>query len=319
MESHRTSERDSSEDESGRKQPPTWTAPTCDGRVYDSFELITVGTLREDEDEMKPTVTFADVGGLDKVKQMLMEVFLWQELSRAILLFGPPGCGKTLIVKALANWLDMTLLTLGGAELSQKSTKDVVAAVNEVFYRARENRPSMIFMDEVESLAPSKEARKQSTETRPILQLLIEMDGVRDLRVLALAATHKPQWIDAPLLRRFDKVVYVPPPDVEARRAIFRICLGKSPSSTVNYDRLAEVTDGYSGADISAIVKDAKMIAVRDTMEGVRNDQITMQDLMDAIRKTKPSITTESLQECQRFLETRALRSSSNPSWSWRR
>lgn len=285
---------------------------------YERLRLDFERRVSRTEEELKPSVTFADIGGLDKVKQLLMETielpFKHPELMakyglespKGILLFGPPGCGKTLLARAAAGSLNIAFLTVSGAELAQKSEKDAAVAVREIFYRARENTPSMIFIDEIESLASSRGATS-SSETKSVSQLLIEMDGMKDLRdVVVLAATNKPQWIDAALLRpgRFDKVIYIPPPDTDARRAIFRVCVGKSPSLALDYDKLAESTSGFSGADISAIVKESKMTAVRDSLRGMRHDEITMQDLSDVIKRARPSITKESLQECQKFLET---------------
>jgi SpoVK/Ycf46/Vps4 family AAA+-type ATPase len=295
--------------------------PSITLRMLEDYEKLRLDFERRvtrAEEELRPAVTFSDIGGLDKVKQILSETMelplkhpeLMQKYGlvspKGILLFGPPGCGKTLIAKAAAGSFNIAFLTISGAELSQKSASDVAGAIREIFYRARENKPSMIFMDEIESIASSREAATQAA-AKPISQLLIEMDGMKDLRdVMVLAATNKPQWIDAALLRpgRFDKIVYVPPPDPEAREAILRICLSESPTSKIDYDTLTKLTDGYSGADISAIVKDAKMAAVRDTVRGVRHDEIAMQDLVDATRKNRPSITRESLEECQRFLQT---------------
>jgi len=285
---------------------------------YEKLRLDFERRVSRAGEELRPTVTFADIGGLNKVKEILSETVelplkhpelmekYGLESPKGILLFGPPGCGKTLIAKAAAGSFNIAFLTISGAELSQKTASDVASTTKETFYRARENKPSMIFIDEIESIASSREAGPQTTGLKPISQLLIEMDGVRELRdVLVLAATNKPQWIDSALLRpgRFDKVVYVPPPDIQARKAIFRICLGESPTSAIDLDKLAQSTDGYSGADIASIVKNAKMTAVRDILKGIRHDDITMRDLEDAISMSKPSITKECLEESHRFLQ----------------
>ena len=269
------------------------------------------------EQELKPRVTFADIAGLDNVKRIIMETIelplkhpelmkkYGLESTKGLLLFGPPGCGKTLIAKAAAGSLEATFLTTSGGELSHKSAGEIAAAMKELFYRARENTPAIVFIDEIESLASSREAGTQAV--KPISQLLIEMDGIKDLRnVMVLSATNKPHWVDAALLRpgRFDKIVYVPPPDPEARRAIFQIELRGSPTGELDHDVLVRSTEGYSGADIAAIVREAKMTAVRDTVKGIEHEKITTRDLQNAIKGIKPSITKESIEECRGFLET---------------
>ena len=271
-----------------------------------------------EKQQAKPELAWEQIGGYQGLKQEIRDSVLMPlqkpdlakaygaEPPKGVLLFGPPGCGKTLVAKAAAGSMNTAFLTINGAELAQRAAEDVSGAIKEIFYRARENIPSIIFIDEIESLASARDARTQAG-TGAITQLLIEMDGMKELRdVMVLAATNKPQWIDAALLRpgRFDKVVNVPPPDLEARKAIFRISLGNSPATAVDYNVLAGLTEGYSGADIAAIVKDAKMAAVRDTLKGLRHEEITMQDLGDATKRNRPSITKESLEECRKFLET---------------
>jgi SpoVK/Ycf46/Vps4 family AAA+-type ATPase len=284
---------------------------------YEKLRLDFERRTSRKEEELKPRVTFADIGGLDNVKRIIMETIelplkrpelmkkYGLESTKGLLLFGPPGCGKTLIAKAAAGSLDATFLTTSGGELSHKSAGEIAAAIKEIFYRARENTPAIVFIDEIESLASSREAGTQAV--KPISQLLIEMDGIKDLRnVMVLSATNKPHWVDAALLRpgRFDKIVYVPPPDPEARKAIFQIELHGSPTAEVDHDTLVKSTEGYSGADIAAIVREAKMTAVRDTVKGTEHEKITTRDLQNAVKGIKPSITKESIEECRAFLET---------------
>ena len=261
--------------------------------------------------------------------------------GRGILLFGPPGCGKTHVMRAAANELNVPMQIVNGPELVSALAGQSEAAVRDVLYRARENAPSIVFFDEIDALA-SKDSMKTPEVSRAVSQFLTEMDGLRPKdKVIIIATTNRPQTLDPALLRpgRFDKIFYVPPPDESARSDIFRIHLKGVPTEgAVDFAKLASLTDTFSGADIASCVDDAKLIALREqlvtetaaeagasgtmglfgagatpapakkvepagTVVGVR-----MANLLEAVGKTKSSITPETLNWAQEFIRTYGTR-----------
>jgi transitional endoplasmic reticulum ATPase len=303
--------------------------------------------------ERKVIVRWDDVGGLVDIKQAIREYvelpLTRPELmesykiktGRGILLFGPPGCGKTHVMRAAANELNVPMQIVNGPELVSALAGQSEAAVRDVLYRARENAPSIVFFDEIDALA-SKDSMKTPEVSRAVSQFLTEMDGLRPKdKVIIIATTNRPQTLDPALLRpgRFDKIFYVPPPDESARTDIFRIHLKGVPvEGAVDYAQLSKLSDGYSGADIASCVDDAKLIALREqlvtettadagatgsmglfgagatpapakrieptgTVVGVR-----MANLLEAVGKTKSSITPETLNWAQEFIRTYGTR-----------
>jgi len=252
-------------------------------------------------------VTLNDVGGYDQMKKELFEFleiqFKYSNLMaqmkippiRGILLYGPPGVGKTMMAKALANTLGVKLIMLSGAEILYKGYEGAVAAVKEVFNRARENKPAIILLDEIDAIAPRREAYK-SEGNKVVNQLLTEMDGIRTLRdVVVIATTNRIEDVDPALLRpgRFDKVVFMPLPNRDERREIFEKYLGKETCSKVNCDALAALTEGYSGADLASVTREAKLKVLKEIIRGNVNRELTYEDLLDAIAMVKPSVQTE--------------------------
>ena len=270
---------------------------------------------RSGAEEKKPEakgVRWDDVAGLDEVRQVLLEAIeipllhedLMKEMdvkpSKGLLLFGPPGCGKTMIVKAAANELNANFLTISGSELMSGRERNPAAYVKEIFNRARESAPALIFIDEIEALAPSRE-----TYTGGILtELLQELDGVKELKnVMLVGATNKPSALDSAILRpgRFDKIIYIPPPDMPARTKLFTVNLEKFLKD-VDVDKLSRVTDGYSGADISSICQNVKMQAVRDKLAG-KAVKLNTAALLAVISGRRPSITQKDLREYLTFMQ----------------
>ena len=214
-----------------------------------------------------PTLTLDDVGDMEPVKQALTETVLWPlsypdtfarlgvQPARGLLLYGPPGCGKTFLVRAIAGSGQANVLSVKGAELLSKWVGESERAVRELFRRAREAAPALVFLDEVDALAP---VRGQSTDSgvadRVVAALLTELDGIEGLRdVVVIGATNRPDLVDPALLRpgRMGRLVYVPPPDAEARAAILRAAAKNTPlGAGVDLDAVAADTDGYSGADL---------------------------------------------------------------------
>src|SRR5687767_3983338 len=217
-----------------------------------------------------PDVNWEDIGGLKDVKQELQEAVEWplkyQGLfvhsdatpPKGILLYGPPGTGKTLMAKAAAHESEANFISIKGPELLSKWVGESEKGVREVFRKARQAAPCIVFFDEIDAIAPTRGHGSDSHVTeRVISQLLTEMDGLEVLsNVIIIAATNRPDIIDAALLRpgRFDRLLYVPPPDKEARMQILKIHTSKKPlADDVNIDTIANQTEGYTGADIAAL------------------------------------------------------------------
>jgi transitional endoplasmic reticulum ATPase len=229
-------------------------------------------------------VTLDDVGDMAEVKQVLTESVLWPltypdtfarlgvSPPRGVLLYGPPGCGKTYLVKAIAGTGKANVLSVKGAELLSKWVGDSERSVRELFRRAREAAPTLVFLDEVDALAP---ARGQGTDggvtDRVVAALLTELDGVEDLRnVVVIGATNRPDLIDPALLRpgRLERLVFVPPPDAEARTAILRASSKAVPlDEAVDLAALGADLEGFSAADCSALIREAALAAMRDSLE----------------------------------------------------
>ncbi|HEV2316331.1 MAG TPA: AAA family ATPase [Thermoplasmata archaeon] len=301
--------------------------------------------------ERKIVVHWDDVGGLTDIKQAireyvelpltrpeLMESYKIKS-GRGILLFGPPGCGKTHVMRAAANELNVPMQIVSGPELVSALAGQSEAAVRDVLYRARENAPSIVFFDEIDALA-SKDSMRTPEVSRAVSQFLTEMDGLRPKdKVIIIATTNRPQTLDPALLRpgRFDKIFYVPPPDIQARQDIFRIHLKGVPvEGAVDFGDLARRTDGFSGADIANCVDEAKLIALREQLvtevaaspsagavgglfstgavapgkpEPKANVVgIRMDNLVAAVTKTKSSITPETLAWAEEFIRTYGTR-----------
>jgi transitional endoplasmic reticulum ATPase len=280
--------------------------------------------------ERRIVVRWDDVGGLEDIKQAIreyVELPLTQpelmesyriKTGRGIMLFGPPGCGKTHVMRAAANELNVPMQIVSGPELVSALAGQSEAAVRDVLYRARENAPSIVFFDEIDALA-GKDSMKTPEVSRAVSQFLTEMDGLRPKdKVIIIATTNRPQTLDPALLRpgRFDKIFYVPPPDFNARRDIFKIHLKGVPTDgPVDVEELARLADGWSGADIANAVDEAKLIAIRTqvaaggpiaptvvgaplpSIRGIRQS-----DLVSAVRRAKSSVTPETLAWADEFI-----------------
>ncbi|MEV6297895.1 AAA family ATPase [Actinoplanes sp. NPDC051861] len=270
----------------------------AEGREADAAESAAIVTMSDFEgalDVVRPTsmaestlevaaVTLDDVGDMVEVKQVLTESVLWPltypdtfarlgvSPPRGVLLYGPPGCGKTYLVKAIAGTGKANVLSVKGAELLSKWVGDSERAVRELFRRAREAAPTLVFLDEVDALAPTRgQATDGGTTDRVVAALLTELDGVEDLRnVVVIGATNRPDLIDPALLRpgRLERLVYVPPPDADARAAILRASSRAVPlDDTVDLVKLGAELEGFSAADCSALIRESALAAMRDSLE----------------------------------------------------
>jgi transitional endoplasmic reticulum ATPase len=256
-----------------------------------------------------PEVHWDDIGGLENVKQELREVVEWPlkypevfqkmgiEPPKGILLYGPPGTGKTLLAKAVATESGANFIAIRGPEVLSKWVGESEKAVREVFRRAREVAPAVVFFDEIDSIAPVRGQSFDSGVTdRIVNQLLTEMDGIVPLsNVVVLAATNRPDMLDPALLRpgRFDRVIYVPPPDKEARKQILKIHTKRMPlANDVDLDRLAELTEGYTGADLAALVREAALLKLREKLEP---GPVEWRHFEQALKKVRPSLTRDDI------------------------
>src|SRR5918912_553690 len=227
----------------------------------------------------KPNVNWEDVGGLQEVKEELEEAIEWPlkhadlfaqadvQPPKGILLYGPPGTGKTMIAKAVATTSESNFISIKGPELLSKWVGESEKGVREVFRKARQAAPCVVFFDELDAIAPRRGSEGDAHVTeRVISQMLTEIDGLEDLKgVVVIGATNRPDILDEALLRpgRFDRILEVPKPDKGARKQIYQVHTKKKPlDRDVNLDRLVELTDGMTGTDIAAVVNAAAMIAI---------------------------------------------------------
>ena len=265
------------------------------------------------------SVTLDDVGDMIETKQALTEAVLWPlqhpdtfarlgvDPPRGVLLYGPPGVGKTFVVRALASSGRLSVHAVKGAELMDKWVGSSEKAVRELFRRARDSAPSLIFLDEIDALAPRRGQSFDSGVTdRVVAALLTEMDGIEPLRdVVVLGATNRPELIDPALLRpgRLERLVFVQPPDAAARREILRTA-GKSVplSAEVDLDELAADLDGYSAADCVALLREAALTAMRRSIDAA---DVTAADLATARENVRPSLDPAQIESLREFATNR--------------
>ncbi|HZC21450.1 MAG TPA: CDC48 family AAA ATPase [Nitrososphaeraceae archaeon] len=267
-----------------------------------------------------PDVKWEDIGGHGSIKQELQEavewplkyqgVFTYADATppKGILLYGPPGTGKTLMAKAAANESEANFISIKGPELLSKWVGESEKGVREVFRKARQAAPCIIFFDEMDAIAPIRGSNGDSHVTeRVISQLLTELDGLEVLtNVMVIAATNRPDIIDPALLRpgRFDRLLYVPPPDRDSRIQIIKIHIKKKPlAEEINIEELANHTDGYTGADIASLMSTAVMLALRDHITKYKDPKeadnhakelkVNMRHLEEAMKKIRPLSTQE--------------------------
>ncbi|MCS7112106.1 MAG: CDC48 family AAA ATPase [Ignisphaera sp.] len=263
-----------------------------------------------------PEVRWNDIGGLEGIKQQLREAVEWplrhpgmfEQMGirppKGILLYGPPGCGKTLLAKAAATESGANFIAVKGPEILSKWVGESEKAVREIFRRARRAAPAIVFFDEIDAVAPVRGHDVSGVTDRIVNQLLTEMDGIEPLRgVVVIGATNRPDLLDPALLRpgRFDRIIFVPPPDTRARYEILKIHTRKIPlSDDVELVQLAKTTEGYSGADLEALVREAVMLALREDM---RPRPISYKYFQKAMEYVKPSLTRERLEAYERVHE----------------
>lgn len=289
---------------------PTETLEKMEVKLDDfmaAYREITPTAMREVYVEI-PTVKWEDVGGLLDVKQELMEAVEWPikkpevfkrvgvQPPKGILLYGPPGCGKTMLARAISTESEANFISIKGPEIFSKWVGESEKAIREVFRKGRTAAPSIIFFDELDSVIPRRGMgyADSGASERVISQLLSEMDGIEALQnVVVIAATNRPDILDPAALRpgRFDRLIYVPAPDERTRLQVLKIHTKGMPlEKDVNLEELARKTMGYSGADLQAICREAGMIALRHNIEA---KGISLKDFEDAIEKVKPSLSAD--------------------------
>jgi transitional endoplasmic reticulum ATPase len=268
----------------------------------------------------RPNINWQDIGGLEQVKEELAEAIEWplkhEELfaqadvkpPKGILLYGPPGTGKTMIAKAVASTSEANFISIKGPELISKWVGESEKGVREVFRKARQAAPCVVFFDELDAIAPRRggggsDGGDSHVTERVISQMLTEMDGLEDLKgVVVIGATNRPDIIDEALLRpgRFDRILGIPIPNKEARKQIFEIHTRKKPlDSDVDLNNLVDMTEGMTGADIAAIVNAAAMAAIREHVikqkkEGEKKLKLSMRNFEAALNKIKTRRGVES-------------------------
>ena len=280
------------------------------------FKEIQPSAMREVLVEV-PNVKWTDIGGLEDVKNELKEAIEWPLKNpqmftrlgirppRGILLFGPPGTGKTLLAKAVATESETNFIAVKGPELLSKWVGESERGVREIFRKGKQASPVVILFDEIDALAPKRGMHSGSAATETVVnQLLTELDGVEDLKdVVILATSNRPDIVDTSLLRpgRFDRMIFVPAPDEKSRLAIFKVHTKKMPlAKDVKLEEFVKVTEGFSGADIEGVCREAAMNALRKNQE---SKEVKLADFEKALKAAKPSIQKEDLKRYTDFIK----------------
>ena len=292
-----------------------------------------------------PDVTWDEVGGLETTKERLRETIQWpleypevfdqldMAAAKGVLMYGPPGTGKTLLAKAVANESESNFISIKGPELLNKFVGESEKGVREVFSKARENAPTIVFFDEIDSIATERGggATDSGVGERVVSQLLTELDGLEALEdVVVIATTNRPDLIDSALLRpgRLDRHVHVPVPDEDARRKILDVHTEHKPlADDVDLAAIARRTEGYVGADLEAVAREASMCASREFVgsvtreevrESVGNVRVTMAHFERALEEVNPSVTPETRErydEIERQFEQSAVEEPADPGY----
>lgn len=294
---------------------------------YTALKKIEPSALREVFVEVSE-VHWQDVGGLDEAKQALTESVEWPlkypeafestgiRPPRGILLYGPPGTGKTMLVRALATESELNFISIKGPELLSKWVGESERAIREIFRKAKQASPSLIFFDELDSVVPARGSGTESHVTeRVVSQFLTELDGLVELKdVVVLAATNRPDLVDRSLLRpgRFDRLIYIPLPGTASRKDILKIHLSRMPvSENVALEWLAETTGNYSGADLETLCREAGMLALREHIRpGMSKEELILDDITinidhfeRALERIKPHLSREMLEEYAQMIK----------------
>ncbi len=273
--------------------------------LKEALKVVRPSAMREVLVEV-PTVKWSDIGGLDDVKQELIEAVEWPikhadafkrlgvTAPKGILLYGAPGTGKTMLAKAVATESEANFIQVKGPELLSKWVGESEKAVREIFKKARQTSPTVVFFDEIDSLAPRRGMSSESHVTeRVVNQLLTEIDGLEDLYdVVVIAATNRPDMVDPAILRpgRFDRLIITPVPEEKARLEILKVHTKSMPLKDVDLDVISAKTEGYVGADIEAVCREAAILALR---KDINAKVVTEKHFEEALKKVRASVTKE--------------------------
>ncbi len=291
---------------SAARPEPLGTEDTEDGPPQ--RERLPAGDLPAEsnfDEPERPAIAFADVGGMEAVKEEVrMKIILplrqpdlfrsyGKKVGGGILLYGPPGCGKTHLARATAGEIKAGFINVGISEVLDMWLGQSEKNLHAIFEQARAHRPCVLFFDEVDALGANRTDMLRSGGRHIINQFLAELDGVASANegVLILAATNAPWHLDPAFRRpgRFDRILFVPPPDQAARAAILRLLLRGRPAVEIDFDAIAKKTDGFSGADLKAVVDVAVEAKLREAMKAGVTKPITAADLLDASKRLKPT------------------------------
>jgi AAA+ superfamily predicted ATPase len=295
---------------SAKERDPALSDPDLDGLLprplrSDGSDGDEGGRGRWDGALERPRIGFAEVGGMEAVKEEIrMKIILplekpelfkayGQRVGGGILLYGPPGCGKTLLARAIAGQVKAGFLSVAISDVLDMYIGQSERNLRDLFASARANRPCVLFFDEVDALAASRRDARHSAGRQVINQFLAELDGVDGGNdgLLVLAATNAPWHLDGAFRRpgRFDRILFVPPPDQPARAAIVRVLLAGRPAAGVDHEAVAKRTEGFSGADLKAVVEQAVAARRRAALAAGAIEPITTRDLIEAAKAVKPS------------------------------
>ncbi len=263
----------------------------------------------------RPNVKWSDIGGMEDVKMQVQEAVelplkrpeVFEKMGirpvKGILLFGPPGTGKTMLAKAVASESESNFIAISGAQVLTKYVGESEKAVREIFRKARMSAPCILFIDEIDAIAPRRSGSGEDgamVVERVVDTLLTEMDGLNSLKnVVVIAASNRPDILDPALMRpgRFDRIIEVTPPDEKARLMIFKICTSKMPlEKDVDLKDLVRLTDGYTGADIDNLVREAGMAAIRENTK-----KVSLKHFEVSFKSVVPSIKKEHVESVNRF------------------
>ena len=280
------------------------------GNKNDKRQRITLAETNSDDVDYevafeKPTLRFKDIGGMQDLKEEVSlkiihplnnpEIYksYGKKIGGGILLYGPPGCGKTMLARATAGEVNAHFFAVGINQILDLYLGESERNLHEIFEKARANRPSVLFFDEVDALAAKRSDMKKSAGRQIINQFLSELDGVQHSNegLLILAATNTPWHLDSAFQRpgRFDRVIFVHPPDAIARQEIFRLELTGKPIAEIDYTKLAKQAEKFSGADIAAVVDIAVEEKIAIAIKTGKQTPLETKDLLNAMKKHRPT------------------------------